>query len=130
MKKHDPKYDRYIEHAMKIGEATNFERWSKPEPGKLSENLGCDREGWLADLDEQIEIFEHEDACLAAGKCPGCGGALSKTVDERQVGPVELDLVAGTWINYRCASDPPIGEAGPRTCPWRGVDRKEPIGEN
>lgn len=124
------KYERYIEHVMKIGMASNFECWSKPEPGKLSENLGCSRERWLADLEEQIKFMEHEDACLNAGKCPGCGGPVRRTLDERQVGPVELALQAGTWFNYRCGNDPPIGESGPRACPWRGVDRKEPTGEN
>ncbi len=128
MKKHDPKYDAYIEHAMKIGEATNWSTW---EGDRIEHRVEYhDRDRFVRALEHQVEIFEHEDECVSAGKCPGCGGALSKTIDERQVGPVELDLVAGTWINYRCASDPPIGEVGPRTCPWRGVDRKEPIGVN
>jgi hypothetical protein len=124
-RKHDPKYDAYIEHAMKIGEATN---WSTFDSTTWEERH--DRDRFVRMLDEQVDLFEHEDTCLAAGKCPGCGGALSRTVDERQVGPVELELRAGTWFNYRCATDPPIGEPGPRTCPWRGIDRKEPIGEN
>ncbi len=113
MKKYPPKYDRYIEHVMRNA------------PPK-----GPEREQFLRDLDRSIADFEHEDACINAGKCPGCGGPLHTQIDPRQVGPVELELHAGKWINYRCASDPPIGVAGPRTCSWRGVDRKEPIGEN
>jgi len=127
MKKHDPKYDAYIEAAMKIGEATNWSTWEGPVLDGIEHH---DRNRFERELEKSIEIFEHEDACLAAGKCPGCGGAVRRTIDDRQVGPVELALQAGTWINYRCARHPPIGVEGPRPCSWSGVDRKEPIGEN
>lgn len=121
------KYERYVEHVMKIGEATNYARFVGKFPDMTEEH---DRDAWMRDLEEQFKHEERESECIAAGKCPGCGGPLAVTVDERQVGPVELALQAGMWMNYRCASDPPIGVAGPRTCPWRGVDRKEPRGEN
>lgn len=101
--KNAPKYERYIEVAMK----------SAPADGPA-------RKQFLRDLDKQIEMFEHEDACVNRMVCPGCGAALTKRVDPRQVGPVDLESEPGKWINYRCIAK----------CKWMGIDRKEPIGEN
>ncbi len=123
------KYERYIEQVMKIGAASGFECFRRGENPPFGRTWHS-REDWMRDLEESIASMQREDECIAASKCPRCGGPLAVTVDERQVGPIELELHAGTWINYRCASDPPIGVAGPRTCSWRGVDRKEPMGVN
>jgi hypothetical protein len=123
---------RFIEHVMKIGAATNWSTWERGEDDSVL--LGkeiFDRDRFMRDLELQIAHTEHENECVDAGKCPVCGGPVRKTIEEWQAGPVELELEAGTWVSYRCASHPPIGVVRPLgVCEWSGFDRKEPIGEN
>jgi hypothetical protein len=122
------KWDRYIEHVMKIGMATGFSGF---EGNALDSPEYHDRERWMRSLESSIAHSEYEDECVNAGKCPVCGGPVRKTIEKWQHGPVELALEAGTWVSYRCASHPPIGTVRPLgVCEWTGFDRKEPIGEN
>lgn len=62
-----------------------------------------------AEVDAIITENIREATELLAGKCPKCGAPSTRTVDQsRQQG--EKGDMPGGWVQYRCSTQPPIGQ--------------------
>lgn len=68
--------------------------------------------------EEAVERMVAADISVAQslldGKCPKCLAPISRYIDHgRQQGPSDMP---GTWVQYRCSTDPPPGVPGTRKC--------------
>lgn len=64
-----------------------------------------------ADIVKQIDASILEAKSLLEGKCPKCGAPISRSVDhKRQQGEHSMP---GGWVQYRCSTQPPIGQVRP-----------------
>lgn len=69
-----------------------------------------------SEIEAAIAESDRQNAALDASKCPGCGAAIGRQRDRRQIGP--HNVPGGVWFNYVCEA-----------CGYH-VDRAESVPEN
>lgn len=87
---------------------------ARTKPEFYAELIARLRELNVADVHIKKQIAEciHEASELLAGRCPKCGSPSTRSVDYgRQQGSRNLP---GAWVQYRCSTQPPIGQARPQ----------------
>ena len=72
---------------------------------------------------KQVDLWVSETESLAAGKCPLCGEPVARYID-RNHQPHAATI--GTFVMYRCSTQPPPGTLrNPKGCLFM-VDYQEP----
>lgn len=74
-------------------------------------------------ITKQVDLWVHEAESLAAGKCPKCGEPATRYVNY-DYQPHSATL--GTFVMYRCSTQPPPGTLRPKKCCDFMVDLLEP----